>query len=1066
VGGAAPSRPRRDPRDPHAVTTVNDTLWTLVRWSVPLAVAAVIAAGALGPARLDGEVRRRVEARLAAEWPGLVVTVQSAAVTDGQGIVVRGVSVVDPALPEQWRQMVWIEELRLICGTSLTELAGGAPRITAVHLRRPVVHAVSRGGQWNVARLFRRRPGSVALVPVTVEEATLLLDGVGNSSRFTLRHVVADVTPRPDGTARLRASCAGDVFERGAVEGQIAPATDAFTLNGRIDGLDVGPRLLTLMPVPPGATTGADWVAGVRGRVALEWLASGLLSAPGSAAVAVTGRLDGGRFDHPAIPFPLSAAVASFTADRAGLVVQQLEAHSGATLVRGSGRLAGWSAAADFDLVVEADRLTVGRQWEGLLPESWASQWCKLLPSGEIDLRAQLVRRAGRIEPQVSIRCRNASLTHYRFPYRIDRTVGTVILDGQSVSIHLTGQAGGHPVHVQGSFRSEATGTVGLLEVRGDAMRIDDALLAALPARSSAIVRALQAEGTFDFVFQHERSPSLPAGQANRLGIRLVDCSLRYAGFPYPLSRVTGHVRMDDGHWTIRDVSGVNDTGTVRCSGQLLPLADGDGDLTLRLAGSGVVLERELRDALPRGVQAVWDDLDPRGNAEFTATVRHRVKSRQTSVTLDARPEGDTVSIEPAWFPYRLERLQGRLSWENGWLRFDDVRGSHARTNVAAAGTCRFTPDGGWHVSFQRLSADRFRADQDLLQAMPAGLRTAINAVRPRGLLSLDGTLDLYSTAAGADGRPGPAAASWDMRFDVEQGAVDVGVPLEHVHGGLRLVGQSDGRRWQATGEVAIDSAQWRGHQITELTGPLCADADGVRFGAAVPTAAAPRRLTARVAGGTLAVDGTVAAAAGGGFSVNLALTEADLERLAAEATGPAAGGAPPYRGRVHAVAELTGSRAGPHSLMGRGQVRLRDADIYELPVMVALLKVLQVKLPDRTAFGSSVVDFRVEGPHAYLDSIELAGDAISLVGNGEIDFDSRIHLTLRSIMGDSEAHLPAMKRVLGGASGQFMLVHVDGTLTQPDVTTEAFPTLTAALQQLQSRQPSRTAAAGQGTVR
>ncbi|MFZ4731025.1 MAG: AsmA-like C-terminal region-containing protein [Pirellulales bacterium] len=1050
------------------MTTVNDTLWTLVRWSVPLAVAAVIAVGALGPARLDGEVRRRVEERLAATWPGLVVTVQAAAVTDGRGIVVRGVSVVDPTLPQQWRQLVWVEELRLSCGTSLAELARGTPRITAVHLRRPVVHAVCRGGEWSVARLLRRQAGGMALVPVTVEDATLLLDGVGNASRFTLRQVVGDLAPRPDGTARVRASCAGDVFERGGIEMEIAPATDAFSLSGRIDGLDVGPRLMALLPVPPGATAGADWMAGVRGRVGFDWRASGTLSAPGSAAVAVTGQLDGGRFEHPAIPFPLSGAVATFTADRAGLVVQQLDAHSGTTRVRGSGRLAGWSAAADFDLVVEADRLTVGRQWEGLLPESWAAQWCKLLPSGEIDLRAQLARRAGRIDPQVSIRCRNASLTHYRFPYRIDRTVGTVILDSQSVSIHLTGQAGGHPVHVEGSFRSQAAGTVGLLEVRGDAMRIDDALLAALPPRSSGIVRALQAEGTFDFVFQHERSPSLPGGQANRLGIRLVDCSLRYAGFPYPLSRVTGHVRMDDGHWMIRDISGVNDTGTVRCSGQLLPLADGDGELTLQLTGTGVVLERELRDALPRGVQTVWDDLDPRGNAQFTATVRHRVKSRQTSVKLEARPEGDTVSIEPAWFPYRLERLQGRLSWENGWLRFDDVRGAHARTSVAAAGTCRFTPDGGWHVSFQRLSADRFRADQDLLQAMPAGLRTAINAVRPRGLLSLDGTLDLYSTAAGPDGRPGPAAASWDMRFDVEQGALDVGVPLEHVHGGLRLVGQSDGRRWQSSGEVDIDSAQWRGHQITALAGPLVADADGVRFGAAAAATAeaAPRRLTARLAGGTLALDGSVASSPVGGFSVSLALGEADLERLAADAAGPVAGGAPPYRGRIYAVAELTGSRAGPHSLIGRGQVRLRDADIYELPVMVALLKVLQVKLPDRKAFSSSVVDFRVEGPHAYLDTIELAGDAISLVGNGELDFDSRVHLTLRSIMGDSEAQLPAMKRMLGGASGQFMLVHVDGTLAQPEITTEAFPTLTAALQQLQSRQPSRTAAATQGTVR
>jgi hypothetical protein len=44
------------------------------------------------------------------------------------------------------------------------------------------------------------------------------------------------------------------------------------------------------------------------------------------------------------------------------------------------------------------------------------------------------------------------------------------------------------------------------------------------------------------------------------------------------------------------------------------------------------------------------------------------------------------------------------------------------------------------------------------------------------------------------------------------------------------------------------------------------------------------------------------------------------------------------------------------------------------------------------------------------------------------------------------------MKRLLGGASGQFMLVHVDGTVADPLTSTEAFPTLAAAVQRLQTR--------------
>ena len=148
----------------------------------------------------------------------------------------------------------------------------------------------------------------------------------------------------------------------------------------------------------------------------------------------------------------------------------------------------------------------------------------------------------------------------------------------------------------------------------------------------------------------------------------------------------------------------------------------------------------------------------------------------------------------------------------------------------------------------------------------------------------------------------------------------------------------------------------------------------------------------------------------------------------------------------------MSGSRAGSHSLSGQGQVRLRDADLYELPVIVALLKILRVKAPDRTAFESSMVDFRIEGPRAYFDTIELSGDAISLVGAGEIDLDSNIKLTFRPIMGESETQLPAMKRLLGGAGGQFMLVHVDGTLGEPVTSTEAFPTLAAAVQSLQAQ--------------
>lgn len=302
----------------------------------------------------------------------------------------------------------------------------------------------------------------------------------------------------------------------------------------------------------------------------------------------------------------------------------------------------------------------------------------KALACGEVDLRVHLMRTAGRLDPEISVRCRNISITHYRFPYRVDRTVGTVVLHDNQLTLHLTGQAGGHAVHVDGIFQNPGPESQGYLEVRGEGMRIDDGLLAAMPPRSADIVRSMRASGLFDFAYRHERIPNGPVAGINSLGIRLAQCTMSYTGFPYPLSGVSGTIRMEEGRWTIKDVSGTNDSGAVHCSGVLDPGLGSAGMLTLHFTGSAMVLERELRDALPSGMQRVWDDIEPRGSADVVATVRHDIQQRTTAVDLEATPHAGTVSIEPSWFPYRLEHLDGRLVWRNGQLRFENVRGSHA----------------------------------------------------------------------------------------------------------------------------------------------------------------------------------------------------------------------------------------------------------------------------------------------------------------------------------------------------------------------------------------------------
>lgn len=116
---------------------------------------------------------------------------------------------------------------------------------------------------------------------------------------------------------------------------------------------------------------------------------------------------------------------------------------------------------------------------------------------------------------------------------------------------------------------------------------------------------------------------------------------------------------------------------------------------------------------------------------------------------------------------------------------------------------------------------------------------------------------------------------------------------------------------------------------------------------------------------------------------------------------------------------------------------------------MLALLKLLSIRQPDTTAFTSSEIDFRVQGEHVYLDRINFNGDAVSLKGRGEMDLERRINLKFYSLVGPGELNLPIVRAVVRQASKQLLLIHVTGTLDQPQLTRDPLPLLKETLEQI-----------------
>ena len=532
-------------------------------------------------------------------------------------------------------------------------------------------------------------------------------------------------------------------------------------------------------------------------------------------------------------------------------------------------------------------------------------------------------------------------------------------------------------------------------------------------------------------------------------------CSICYGKFPYPLAAIHGDLEMRDGVWTFSNLEGSNDTARVSCNGGLSSGSAGN-ELVLNLVGKDVPLVKDLRNALNDRMQRVWDDLQPHGVIDLTAEVRYWPEQKKFSVGVRAAPQRDSTSIEPVHFPFRMDRLQGALVYRDGHAAFEGFKAEHGQVKIAAAGFSDFLPDGRWHMHFDDLWADRLRADRDLVNALPERLRKVVTELNPTGSVNLRGVLDLEGS-----GRPGePMQSQWKVRLDSTQASLRCGgLPLENLHGDVTLQGGFDGQQLRSRGELRLDSLTFKDCQLGQVTGPIWIDNDRVLFGSWVdrpeggtrPADAAgprqpPRPLTANFCGGRLYGDGWVQLGAEPRYAVNATLTDADLSQF----TQDLPIGRQKLRGKIMATADLTGSGHTRNSLAGRGAIRLTDGDVYELPVMIALLKILSIHPPDQNAFSDATINYRIEGEHIYFDPIVFHGDAITLRGKGQMDFQSQIELTFYAMVGRGELDVPLIKQIFRGASQQLMLIHVAGTLQKPETTKEVLPAVNEALKQLQ----------------
>jgi len=1033
--------------------------WFWFKWGL---IACVIGAALLVPYfyhRMDEDIRRHVEGLLAKQYPGLVVKLRSAVLMKGEGITLRGLSIIDPEAEGPGAELLSYDECFLGCPTDLSDLCSGQLKPTQVIVRRPTLRMTRRpDGTWSAARLLPLPRLSNASPEVRFENGTIeIFDPTkATACTLTLRDVNLTLSPiaRADGQAettrreRIQGTATGDYFRQVIFDGEADFDRPELNLAGKIEGVEISPEMRNVLPDAFGHNLSV--LGTLRGQTEALFKVSYDPASPERWKFDITGQLARGRIDHPRLPHPLTEIRATVHVDNQGFAIQELKARSNqATLsLTCSGSL---NPSSTLAVEAEINQLPLDEQLLAILPGKLQEEWQKLRPEGLVDAKIKLRFDGLAWQPQVRVECKNVSFAHHKFPYRLEHGNGLLELKDDRLQMNLSTFSENQLVHIVGEILNPTNGPTGWLRVKSDELPIDEKLLKALPPHPQSLARSMELKGTIGFEYELVRE--IAEGPIHQhLQLRAGRCWLRYNRFPYAISNVRGEMEMIDGNWWIRNLEGTNGTSRVTGDGTLTHTPQGN-ELVLRLCAANVPLEGELRDALQPGMRQVWALLQPRGIIDLTANIRYIDQLNLLDLTVRAEPRSETCSLEPLYFPCRVENVQGVFTYGSGRVTFDRFSAWHGPVKMACNGIGSFQPDGGWQLRLDRLSVDRLRVDRQFMQALPPQLKKGLGELNATGPMSLQGSILLARGANPAE----PMTSQWNLKVGLNQVGVDCGVRLENIYGNVNLTGLSDGTKFQMRGELALDSMTCRDRQFTQVLGPFWIDDQEAMFGSWVARRdnrllprgqpqAALRSVTAKIFGGTIYGDGWASIASQPRYSLRATLDSADLATCARELAGNNRN----LRGRISGSAELHGFGHNRAAMGGQGRLQLRNANIYELPVMISMLKILSIHAPDPNAFTESDIDFHIEGDHVYFDKLDFHGDAINLSGKGEMNFQGDTQMVLAATVGRADSGVPVLHNFFTGASQQIMQIRVGGNLRDPDIRKEAFPGVNQALKNLQ----------------
>ncbi|MHC4712735.1 MAG: hypothetical protein ACYTAN_05605 [Planctomycetota bacterium] len=700
----------------------------------------------------------------------------------------------------------------------------------------------------------------------------------------------------------------------------------------------------------------------------------------------------------------------------------------GGSVVLG-GQTVGYGREAAVEVSFNTEGTHVTDDLLDALPDKVAGVIAGFDPAGPADVEVQLKRPAGPQKPyDVSLlaRPRGMTVTYDGFPLKVDGVTGKLAYTNGDLDIaDVAGRHGDMRVSVSGLVKSLTRESEVGMRVVATRIRLEEKIRTLLPQGPADFWKSLEPSGEVDAEVMLSKPPGQPLGVG--VNVRLADVSVLFDLFPYPLSGGRGEFSYEDGRVTInepirftRDGINVGVSGTVDTAG---------GEANIVVSATDLEIDEQLSRALPEEYRAQLATLRVSGRADASAVVSRAADG--TIAVGEMKAQMRSARLRPDAVPLAMGNAAASVTIDDEGV---EIKGFEAlyypenalvllplvRLAFLARPTSRLAATGGQIREDGLLSWDGcFDLEHVFMEETLAGrihprLSSIVEKNNIRGFLGLRGDFEyndwgeerelLYNFTARCTGL-----------------SMDFGKRFTNVNGEIRVEGDTYNGSGGFLARGRLASLEVDGEPAGETTFAL----EGS------PGETTLRSFDMSVLGGRISGQARLPASGDSAYALSAELKDVALAGILEQAFGfrkERLGGK--TTGKVEAVC-LTGET---QNLIGSCEITVNEGELWEVPMVLAVFNVLNLKVPERSQFTEARLRCNFAHGRLMVSEFSMASNPATIFGKGTITFGGTLDMEFHSYLG----RIPVISLVGGEMLKHVIVARATGTFAEPKVTLAA----------------------------